>query len=161
MNKTTLLPLLLLLTACSLSQKTTRVAELPHVPVDYEILGDTSAEERRTSVFFVDWGHLFSDKLAATDSSTLNASIFSIENTAKSGALYKGLEKIPEADKIIEPRWQIDSFNVLGIYRTVNVQMWAKAIKYTRSAPVTLTPRPAVATQPAAAPELATPKKGR
>ena len=131
---------------CSMSQKTMRVADMPHVPVDYELLGDTSAEERRVSVLGIDWSHLFSDQLAHTDSSNLNPALgifgMPLEMAAKNGALYKGLQKIPEADKLVEPRWQVDSFNI-GIYKSVNVQMWAKAIKYTRSAPVILSSKPA------------------
>lgn len=136
---------------CSMSQKTMRVADLPHVPVDYELLGDTSAEERRISVFFIDWSHLFSDQLAHTDSSNLNPALgifgMPLEMAAKNGALYKGLQKIPEADKLVEPRWQVDSFSI-GIYKSVNVQMWAKAIKYTRSAPVILSSKPAAGSVP-------------
>lgn len=137
MKKCILMLVLVFLNYCSLSQKSMRVADLPHVAVDYELLGDTSAEEKRFSVFFIDWSHLFSDQQAATDAVGVGGTFSGLEGNAKSGALYKGLQKIPEADKLIEPRWQVESFNI-GIYKSVSVQMWAKAIKYTRSAPITL-----------------------
>lgn len=143
MKKIVLALCIVFLNFCSLNQKSIRVAELPHVPVDYEVLGDTSAEEKRESVFGIDWAHLFSDQQAQTDSAGLNPPFPgmgpTLEMAAKNGALYKGLQKIPEADKLVEPRWQIDSLNVI-IYKTVTVKMWAKAIKYTRSAPITIGP---------------------
>lgn len=145
MKKVVIILSISFLNFCSLSQKSMRVAELPHVAVDYELLGDTSAEERRVSVFFVDWGHLFSDQQAATDAVGVGSFFSGLEGNAKSGALYKGLQKIPEADKLVEPRWQVETFNI-GIFKSVSVQMWAKAIKYTRSAPITLPAgRPAAA----------------
>lgn len=137
MKKLVLILSALFLNFCSLSQKSMRVAELPHVAVDYELLGDTSAEDRRVSVFFIDWGHLFSDQQAATDAVGVGGFFAGLEGLAKSGALYKGLQKIPEADKLVEPRWQVETFNI-GIYKSVSVQMWAKAIKYTNSAPISL-----------------------
>ena len=123
---------------CSANSRLMKTVNLPHVPINYEVIGDTTAEETRTQILFVDWEHLFADSQGMLTGLSSGLSFTeSIVDKAKKGALYKALQKIPEADKLIEPRWQIEEFSV-GLFRTVTVKIWAKAIKYTKSAPITL-----------------------
>ena len=107
------------------------------VPIDYVVIGDTTAEETRTAFFFVDWEHLFYDE-AARNINEINIEPFfiSLEYKAKQGALYKALQKIPQADRLIEPRWNVAIKNYL-IVKTVTVTVTAKAISYTKSSPDT------------------------
>ncbi len=136
-----LLALFMLSVGCTSASKQTSVIGtrgLPLVPIDYEVIGDTSAEETRMKILFVDWEHLFQDTLAGA-TAAYKASIiekFTLEGDTKKGALYKALAKIPQADRLIEPRYTVDHLSVLGIFQRCTVKVTAKAIKYTKSAPL-------------------------
>ncbi len=111
------------------------------VPIDYTVIGDTAAEDTRTYILGVDFAHIFSDVLAANvDENTgrgfLSTLLASKEDMAKRGALYKALEKIPQADRLLEPRWTVEVKDML-FFKTVTVKLTAKAITYTKSSPVT------------------------
>lgn len=106
------------------------------VPIDFTVIGDTTAEETRTAVFGVDWEHLFYDEAARniTDLAIPAPFFISLEYKAKQGALYKALQKVQQADRIIEPRWTVKVQNYLLVQK-VTVTVTAKAISFTKSSP--------------------------
>jgi len=105
------------------------------VPIDFTVIGDTTAEESRTEMFMVDWAHLFNDQGARHVSEETSAPFFeSLELKAKRAALYKALQKVPQADRLIEPRWTVKVQNMI-LMKTVTVTVTAKAIAFTRSSP--------------------------
>ena len=74
---------------CTSMSKDTRVIATQGVrlvPVDYEVIGDTAAQDTRTYILGIDFAHLFNDELAANID----------ENTDK-GLMYKLLA--PKEDK--------------------------------------------------------------
>lgn len=54
---------------------------------------------------------------------------FGIENAAKELAVYKALQKLPEADAIISPRYYIEGFSVWPFYVKKCATVKGKAIK--------------------------------
>jgi hypothetical protein len=127
---------------CNSMSKDTRIIAtqgLRLVPMDYELIGDTAAEETRIYILGFDFAHLFTDELATyieEDKTGSFSSLFSAtESTAKRGALYKALEKVPQADRLLEPRWTVQ-INDYIVYKKVNVKVNAKAISYTKSSNV-------------------------
>ena len=127
-----------LVVSCTTSSNHMRVIPtqgLRLVPIDYTVIGDTAAEASRTSIFFIDFEHLFSDQYAQHISEESAPFFDSIEVMAKRAALYKALQKVPQADRLIEPRWTVKVNNFI-IGKTVTVRVIAKAIAYTRSNPM-------------------------
>jgi hypothetical protein len=134
---------ILIISGCNSMSKETRVIAtqgIRLVPVDYEVIGDTAAEDSRTFVLGIDFEHLFfSNKIAAYIDEGIDNGFFSRlfssnEETVKRGAMYKALEKLPHADRIIEPRWTID-VNSMIVVKKISVKLTAKAISYKKSAP--------------------------
>ena len=131
-----------LVIGCTSMSKDTRVIATQGVrlvPIDYEVIGDTAAQDTRTYILGVDFAHLFNDEMAAsveenTDQGLLNKLLGPIEEKSKRGAMYKALEKLPQADRILEPRWTVEVKDFI-VYKTVTVKMTAKAIAYKKSAP--------------------------
>jgi hypothetical protein len=109
------------------------------VRMDYEVIGDTTAEASRTAILGIDWAHLTKDEGAPVDNSLLSfiPNAFSPLNGAKSEANLAALRKIPTADRLVDPRYEIKTSTVFfGVFVTkVTVKVTAKAVKYTKSAP--------------------------
>ncbi len=130
-----------LLLSCSSHYRNATLADLPHVPIDYVVIGDTASEESRSAFLWIDWAHLFEDETGEVEGLSFGIfDSFTLVGAAKKAALYKALQRIPNADKVIEPRWEIDAFSI-GIYKSVTVKLWAKAIRYTKSSPTTIIAR--------------------
>ena len=127
---------------CTSMSKDTRVIATQGVrlvPVDYEVIGDTAAQDTRTYILGIDFAHLFNDELAAnidenTDKGLMYKLLAPKEDKAKCGALYKALEKVPQADRLLEPRWSVEVKDFI-VYQQVTVKVTAKAITYTKSSP--------------------------
>jgi len=143
-----LFPLVILIAGCvilsgctSLSRETSILPTqgLELCPMDYEVIGDTSAEDSRTAIFFIDFAHLFKDESAGysapSDISAMIEEMVSLVGRTKRGAMYKALAKIPQADRLLEPRFVIETSSFLGIITTCTAKITAKAIKYTKSSP--------------------------
>lgn len=131
---------MIILTGCTSMSNDIKVIPtqgLKLVPIDYTVIGDTTAEESRVSVFGVDWEHLFYDEAARniTDIAIPSPFFITLDYKAKQGALYKALQKVPQADRIIEPRWTVKTHNFL-LFQKVTVTVTAKAISYTKSSPM-------------------------
>ncbi|HNT27623.1 MAG TPA: hypothetical protein PKH10_05500 [bacterium] len=149
MKKVTLLVALtfaaIMLSGCTTAYQAISQQYLTPLPVDYEIIGTTMAESERTQVFWVEWAYLFHDEQAdITNRGSFNAFLGGIIEDTKAAALYAALEKMPDADKLIEPRYKIEVTNFL-IGKTVHVTVWAKAIKYLKSSPYIVSPAMAAA----------------
>jgi hypothetical protein len=137
--------LALALTGCTTGMNTIGSVQpyaLDLVKMDYDVLGETTAEATRTAVIGIDWAHLFNDNGApVADGSILGTvssllpSYLSPLNGAKAEANLASLKKVPNADRLVDPRYEIKTYNLLGIYQKVTVKVTAKAVKYTKSAP--------------------------
>ncbi len=127
---------------CTSMSKDTRIIAaqgIRLVPMDYDVIGDTAAEETRTYVFGIDFDHIFNEQMAASvDEETNKGILFALlappEDKVKRGAMFKALEKVPQADRILEPRWTVEVVDML-IVKKITVKMTAKAITYKKSAP--------------------------
>lgn len=136
------------LIGCATANREIPVLRLPPVPVDYEVIGDTTAEDVRTAIFLIDFEHLFSDIKTGSVSASASAAgnaleafrefLGNLETSAKKAAVHKAVEKIPEADALLEPRYYVQSSGFWPFYVTVTAQVTAKAIKYTKSSPNTI-----------------------
>ncbi len=130
---------------CTSMSKDTRIIAaqgLRLVPMDYDVIGDTAAEETRTYILGIDFAHIFSDEMAASVEEDTNIGfIYTLmappEDKVKRGAMYKALEKVPQADRILEPRWTVEVNDMLFV-KKITVKMTAKAISYKKSAPGSL-----------------------
>jgi hypothetical protein len=117
------------------------------VKLDYKVLGDTTAEATRTAVFGIDWAHLMSDEIAPVDSGSQSISIYGIGINlavpttmdvvagAKGEANLEAIKKVPNADRLLDPRYVIKESSFGVFFHTVTVTVTAKAIQYTNSAP--------------------------
>lgn len=134
--------LALALVGCSTNFTNTTGSVSPYglelVRMDYEVIGDTTAEATRSAFLGIDWAHISKDEGAPVDGSFLSLvpAVFSIVNGAKAEANLAALRKIPTADRLVDPRYEIKSSSVFfGLSSKVTVKVTAKAVKYTRSAP--------------------------
>ncbi len=132
------------ISGCTSMSKDTRIIAaqgIRLVPIDYTVIGDTAAEDTRTYILGVDFAHIFKDVLAANVDQTTGRGILDTilapkEDMAKRGALYKALEKIPQADRLLDPRWTVEVKDMI-LVKIVTVKLTAKAITYTKSSPLT------------------------
>lgn len=88
----------------------------PLTPAQYEILGEVEGygEASRFLIFGATFNK-YSD-------------IPGVEGKAAGQATYDAISKLEGADMLIAPRYEMETFSVLGIYKTARVKVKAKAI---------------------------------
>jgi len=119
---------LLALTGCTTTSMSMPGANVPLEDAEYEILGDTQAE----STGIVILGIPIAGRKLGWVSYPMNPlylrSLSAVERV-KATALYKTLKQMPEADGVIAPRWEIETFKLGFLYQSHKVRVTAKGIR--------------------------------
>ena len=133
MKKTTLLLLgiaavLLVVSGCASTSLAFPGATIPLEEASYEILGDTQAEATGVVIFGIP---IAGRKMGSFNYPMMPFSFkgMSAVERVKSSALYKTLKQMPEADAVVEPKWEIESFRFLFIFSRHKVRVTAKGIR--------------------------------
>jgi len=133
MKKLTLLLLavaavLLIFAGCASTSLAYPAASVPLEEAEYEILGDTQAEA--TGVVIL--GLPIAGRKMGSFSYPMESFAFkgmSALGRVKANALYKTLKQMPEADAVVEPKWEIESFRFLFFFSRHKVRVTAKGIR--------------------------------
>ena len=107
MNRLIVLALPALLAGCTYKNATLPPADIPFASADYKVMGEVTAEDCGIYVLFIDAGHLFSNGGKASVAS--GGSILGMLSLGGAApevdrALYKALDKMPEATNLYAPR---------------------------------------------------------
>jgi len=119
---------LLALSGCTSTSMSMPGTVLPLEDAEYEILGDTQAEATGIVILGIP---IAGRKLGWINYPTNPLYIRGIDpvERVKASALYKTLKQMPEADSVIAPRWEIESFKLGIFYQSHKVRVTAKGVR--------------------------------
>lgn len=104
----------LVVTSCTTTSRVTnfgQISDLKLAPLateQYSILKDVEGSATASNVLIFGLGYM---------------------QKAKNGAMYEAIGKIPGADMLIAPRFEVDKFSVPFFYNRVTVKVKAKAVQ--------------------------------
>jgi hypothetical protein len=92
---------------------------------EYQILGEVEGNATARSAFFgiVKWGP---NEGVGND---LPGAFATVKERAYAAAAYDAISKVPDADSLLEPRWNAKTWSVPGLYAGATVTVKAKAIR--------------------------------
>lgn len=119
---------LLVFAGCASTSLAFPGAKIPLEEASYEILGDTQAEATGVVIFGIP---IAGRKMGSFNYPEMPFSFkgMSAIGRVKANALYKTLKQMPEADAVVEPKWEIESFRFLFIFARHKVRVTAKGIR--------------------------------
>ena len=102
---------------CTNKHATIPNAGIPFAAADYQVMGNTNAEECAKYIIGIDFAHLFSDQMATVEGGgnmgILGALLGGASTPEESRALYSALEKMPEATHLLAPRVKTSTTGVV------------------------------------------------
>lgn len=116
------------LVGCTSTSMSMPAQQVPLEKAEYEILGDTQAEANGIVVLGMVIGGRKMGSLWNPAAPFAFKSLSPVERV-KASALYKTLKQMPEADEVIYPRWEIESFRIPYLFERHKVVCTAKGIR--------------------------------
>ena len=113
---------------CTTTSQSAPGVYVPLEDAEYEILGNTQAEASGFRIlFFTIAGRQYGSLNYPND--PLSTLQFSALERVKGSALYKALNQMPEADRVVSPKYKIETFRIPFLFEKHTVTVIARGIK--------------------------------